>query len=291
MSVKSKKSGGFGYTIVEVMIFLAVSGMMFLMAAVFINGKQAQATFQRGMDGAGANLTSLINNISDGQFNLPEGRFFCMSVGSGTPVINSSSVQDQGTNSGCVFLGTVLALGQTGASHESFDSYTVVGRQFAPTSGACAASAANIPAQSFCESAPVTTSSSLKSSGKWGYGLNLNKAYLCTNTTCSSKSSTDGIGIFSSFGSASIGGIQGTGAQTVNVVTFTNLSIGNIVNNIKDLSKAAPNAIGGLPNVLSNGQYILLCFDSGGKIGNITIGGTSSQLSSVSVSYNKGACA
>ena len=38
----------FGYTIVEVMIVLAVSSAMFLIAANFINGKQERTAFSQG---------------------------------------------------------------------------------------------------------------------------------------------------------------------------------------------------------------------------------------------------
>lgn len=291
MNVKRKKSGGLGYTIVEVMIFLAVSGFMFLAAAAFINGKQAQETFHRGMDEVGANLTSLIGSVANGEFNLPETGFSCTAGSSGSPNISSLTGKGQGANTGCVFLGTVLSLGKVSDAPQTFDTYTVVARQFAPTSGmTCSVDAPNVPAQSFCQAEP-RTDASLKSGDKWGYGMNLKSVDLCGNSTCSNRSAIDGIGVFSSFGSASISGVRGTGAQTVSVVSLSNLSVGSVVNNINNLSAARVNATGGVPNVLSNGQYILLCFESGDKIGNITIGGASSQLSSVSVSYNKGACA
>lgn len=290
MNVKSKKSGGLGYTIVEVMIFLAVSGFMFVVAAAFINGKQAQETFHRGMDEIGANLSSLIDSVANGEFDLPATGFSCSATSSGPPNISGLSGQGQGGNSGCTFLGTVLSLGQVTDAPQTFDTYTVVARQFAPTPsppGCPAVFGYNMPVQSFCQAEPKTAAS-LKTSGKWGYGMNLKSVYLCSDLTCSSRSAVDGVGVFSSFGSASVSGVRGTGAQTVGIVSFSNLSVGNVVSNISSLSSARTNAPSGSPNVLSNGQYILLCFESGDKIGNVTIGGTSSQLSSVSVSYNKG---
>lgn len=39
-----------GYTVVEVMIVLAVSGIMFLVAANFINGKQQKTSFANGVN-------------------------------------------------------------------------------------------------------------------------------------------------------------------------------------------------------------------------------------------------
>lgn len=94
-----------GYTIVEVMIVLAVSGLMFVIAANFINGKQQKTAFQQGVNEMASRIQAMIEQVSDGQYSdIP---FTCSA--SSTPLqISASATQKQGTNSGCVFIGKFL---------------------------------------------------------------------------------------------------------------------------------------------------------------------------------------
>lgn len=93
-----------GYTIVEVMIVLAVSGMMFVIAASFINGKQEQSAFTAGTKDMASQIQDVVEQVTDGKYSdIPLG---CNAGGSslGFPI----SSADQGTNSPCVFLGKLL---------------------------------------------------------------------------------------------------------------------------------------------------------------------------------------
>jgi prepilin-type N-terminal cleavage/methylation domain-containing protein len=90
-----------GYTIVEVMIVLAVSGVMFVMAANFINGKNARTQFQQGSNELGSRMQGVIEEVTDGQYtDIP---FTCSRAGSSLAV--TGAVRPQGTNPECVFIG------------------------------------------------------------------------------------------------------------------------------------------------------------------------------------------
>lgn len=63
-------NGGYqsrGYTIVEVLIFMAVSGLMFVMAVVFVSGKQANAEFRQGLYVVNSDIRSVINDVANGR--------------------------------------------------------------------------------------------------------------------------------------------------------------------------------------------------------------------------------
>ncbi|MBI3624088.1 hypothetical protein HY218_00480, partial [Candidatus Saccharibacteria bacterium] len=57
---------GNGFTIVESMIFLAVTGTLMLVAFLMINGKQAQAQFATGVRDFNSKIEDIINDISTG---------------------------------------------------------------------------------------------------------------------------------------------------------------------------------------------------------------------------------
>ena len=63
---RGRKSGG--YTIIEVMIFLAVSAFMFVVAAYFIQGKQANAEFNQGMQAINSSMQKVINDVNDNNY-------------------------------------------------------------------------------------------------------------------------------------------------------------------------------------------------------------------------------
>ena len=62
------KAYSVGFTIIEVMIFLTISGLTFVIAASFINGKEAKAEFQQGMNNTNALLQGVINDGTNGNY-------------------------------------------------------------------------------------------------------------------------------------------------------------------------------------------------------------------------------
>jgi type II secretory pathway pseudopilin PulG len=102
-----------GYTIVEVLIVLAVSSFMFVIAANFINGKQARTAFTQGSNDVASNLQSVLDQVTDGHFSdVP---ITCTNTGSTLTIINNPS-PSQGTNQDCVFLGKLLHFYAAGGS-------------------------------------------------------------------------------------------------------------------------------------------------------------------------------
>jgi prepilin-type N-terminal cleavage/methylation domain-containing protein len=96
-----------GYTIVEVMVVLAVSGVMFLIAAQFISGKQEKAAFTAGVNDTASRIQDVIEQVNDGKYSdVPIG---CALSLSGTGLtINGLVGAQQGTQNQCVFLGKLL---------------------------------------------------------------------------------------------------------------------------------------------------------------------------------------
>lgn len=106
-----------GYTIVEVMIVLAVSGLMFVIAANFISGKQERASFTSGVNEMAARLDDMIQQVTDGQYSdIP---LTCNFTGLAT-TITPGNPQGQGTNAKCVFLGKILHFQEQATAPDSW---------------------------------------------------------------------------------------------------------------------------------------------------------------------------
>lgn len=99
------RSSGVGYTIVESMIFLAVSGALLLSIIGLINGQQRKTEFTTAVRDFDSKLQSVISNVANGYYNNPGG--FRCTVNPGpppTPTISAGS-SEQGQNSDCTFVG------------------------------------------------------------------------------------------------------------------------------------------------------------------------------------------
>ncbi len=116
---KTQKS--LGYTIIEVMIVLAVSGVMFVIAATFINGKQQRTAFTTGINETASEIQDVIEQVIDGRYSdVP---LTCTYNTGGDPIISAGSATGQGTNSSCVFLGKLVRIP---ADSSNLNSYRVL---------------------------------------------------------------------------------------------------------------------------------------------------------------------
>ena len=115
-----------GFTIVEVLIVLAVTSAMFFMAAMAINGKQNEAEFQQSINDIRSSIQQEIDQVAAGDYT-DTGNFTCN--GTLGNVIITPGVNKQGSNTGCIFLGKVLQFGVHGTSPEQYISYSIAGLQ------------------------------------------------------------------------------------------------------------------------------------------------------------------
>ena len=96
-----------GYTIVEVMIFLAVSGLLFLIAMFTVGNQQSKAEFAQGVRDFQASIDDTVNDIRNG--NYPDSAYTCTVTGANAPAPTfASGGAGQGSNSDCTFAGKVL---------------------------------------------------------------------------------------------------------------------------------------------------------------------------------------
>ncbi len=252
-----------GYTIVEVMIFLAISGVMFIIAAGFINGKQARTEFRQGMSEINSQIQQTINDVSNG-FYPSHGDFACQAGASGAPTFGGPT-NEQGANKGCAFMGKVMQFGLGGTDGVGYNVYTIVGRQFQSDATSL------LPPTNFAEAMPVAATGSGLSAGsqdlterqnlKWG--LQIDEMY-----DGDASHPIGAIGFFAGFASSSNGQLA-SGAATPIAIPIPNSQLGQADNAIDSLMNnlATPSlAINTKPD-------IIMCFKGGAnQYGRLNIG-------------------
>ncbi len=100
--ISSKK----GFTIIEVMIVLAVTMVLFFMATQFISGKEQYNTFKISINNLQSEFKQILDNVANGYY--PPQNFSCTPGNNTPPTIISSSNSSQGSNWGCIFLGDAV---------------------------------------------------------------------------------------------------------------------------------------------------------------------------------------
>ena len=116
-----------GFTIIEVMIVLASSGTLLLVALLMIGGQVNKANFLQGQRSIQLDFQNLINQVTSGNFIFP-GDISCSANTSTGAITVSSSPSTQGHNVGCIFIGkAIYATAQF--SPKSYSIYNVVGQQ------------------------------------------------------------------------------------------------------------------------------------------------------------------
>jgi prepilin-type N-terminal cleavage/methylation domain-containing protein len=234
-----------GYTIVEVMVVLAVSGVMFVIAAGFINGKQQRAAFTSGVNGMASQVQNVIEQVTDGKYSdIP---LNCNANASGPhPTLGSSQ---QGTNSECVFLGKLLR----------FDSnspdYTISSLAGIRSTGDSTPSFSPGPG-----GVQPTIITDLDTSQTVPQSLEVTNVSV-TDAITHSQGSYYVFGFAQSLGSSD-GSFQ-SGGQTVSLI----------------YAKVGPNAAeSAINNHIDYAESITLCLSDGNRQAKLVLGGNSSQL-------------
>jgi Tfp pilus assembly protein PilE len=119
-----------GYTIIEVMIFLAVSGALFGAAMSLVSGQQERVRFSQGMRDIDSKIQDVINDVSTGYFPTSK-NIKCTNNNASQQLVIAAAAPaaangDVGQNKDCILLGKVLHF-SPGNKKELMNIYSVVG--------------------------------------------------------------------------------------------------------------------------------------------------------------------
>ena len=114
-----------GYTILEVLIVLAVTGLLFVSAALMISGKQNRTNFQVGSHAIAQQIQQIVNETQSGYYPH-NSNFECTAADTNVKIADIGG-SDQGGNNDCIFVGKTLVFDPN--SPESYGIYSLAGRR------------------------------------------------------------------------------------------------------------------------------------------------------------------
>jgi len=130
-----------GYTLLEVMIFLAISTVLFAISGVVLQGQGAHTEFQASMNEVNSKMQTWIDQVKNGYTSNAvtggTGNYNCSLDASNSPVLTAPSSgpsSSLGANLSCIFLGkAIMVNGEVGPGPHNANSaiyaYTVLGRR------------------------------------------------------------------------------------------------------------------------------------------------------------------
>ncbi len=204
-----------GYTITEVLIFLAISSALAVTVLISLSGQQRRTEFSQSSREAESKINDIMNDFVTG-FSPAIGTN-CTAGAAGGPPTFSGGTNEQGTNYGCTYIGKVIQFSPDGNA-DRMRIFTVVGRQFKP--------GGILPIENIIQARPKVAVTATEVSA-FGYGLAVG------NVTAINQAGTPqpigAVGFFSSFAKIdSIGPANkvASGSQSTTIIPIPTTVLG-----------------------------------------------------------------
>ena len=274
-----------GFTIVETMIVLAVTGGLFVIIAATLSGRQNKAEFNHAIQDVQQRLQQTIDQVSLGYY--PNNNDFACSDSGGSVNIGPGTNQ-QGTNDQCIFIGKVIQFGVFNTSPEQYQIFSLAGLRCASpyTGDGCpdgSPSVFHAPKPTVIVNAGNYTQDS--TTGTLQYGLSTVWIRSFHNSGCTSSiCSLGAVAFMTEPGSLNANSLNGynNGKQLVDLVPVINTKLGqNYATAVSRINNSLDVANLDTAGPINPTSGVQLCFLSGGtnQSGLITIGGSGRQLS------------
>lgn len=143
-----------GYTVVEVMLVLAISGVIFVAAVLVFQGQQGKTSFEQGMRDSSSKFQQYVDEVTTSVFS--GGQYNCAvsnSTGRATLSVPPSGANGAGTNQGCLFLGRAI---QVIPGQSSIYAYSVLGNQYTATGEPATSYAGTLPEPALAANTDLT---------------------------------------------------------------------------------------------------------------------------------------
>jgi type II secretory pathway pseudopilin PulG len=120
-----ENASALGFTIIETLIVLAITGLLFVSFASVIAGKQDKVRFNQAINSVKAEIEQSIGEVQSGFFPDDDNKR-CWQTGN-TLHISNGVTTSQGTKKDCVFLGKLLQFKVQNTDPEQYASHVIAG--------------------------------------------------------------------------------------------------------------------------------------------------------------------
>ena len=242
-----------GFTIVEVLMFLAVTGVLMMVAMLTIGGSRQKAEFSASVRDFNSAIQGIISEVRTGYFPNKTDQVKCR-VNTSTFALEMTGLfatAEQGAHPECVFLGKVLYFDLAATSpRNSVSVITVAGKAFV----------GGEPPATYSASTPVpvagTVAGTVYASIDLTETLNLTNGLLITKVISSAAPpAPSAFGIFNSSANTA-GGSLSANVVTIPIIDATG-TLDATLKNIKNISTSTP----------TKNPTIAICLQHGGTNG------------------------
>lgn len=122
-------TGRKGFTVLEVLIFIAVSALIFVTAMTAISGRQNQVQYSQGTRDFDTKLRDIINDVTTGYFPTNESVGCIVGVDDAVQIVSSFDATQLGTNDDCIYIGKVIQFVPDGNA-DKIRVYVMAGRRY-----------------------------------------------------------------------------------------------------------------------------------------------------------------
>lgn len=109
----ANKKNNTGFTIVETLIALSVSGVLFISVAALISGQVSRNQAKQAADTIEIFTRDVLNDVSTGYYPETGDNFGCTDTGASAPNVSSGGSTTRGANATCVFAGKKITFKNT----------------------------------------------------------------------------------------------------------------------------------------------------------------------------------
>ena len=288
---RMQRAGGF--TIIETLIVLAITSALFMAVVVTLSGRRARTEFSQSMQDIRSRIQQVVNDVGSGYYPaLKDAHCIDTANGQGTAVAPGTAKivtggAEQGTSSGCVFLGKVMQFGIAGGQLEQVRIYTAFGVR-RDANGEVAPDAA---LKRYINARPAVSALAADTSNLL-HGIKIRDMYYG-----SPRKDIAAFAVVKSLGSYSMssGALQ-SGSTQINIIPIVNTTLGatpdpdTTINAINVNDRTNKPGQGLADGEVNPSGGIKMCFVSGGsnQSGLIEIGGSSRQFTvSLTMKENK----
>jgi type II secretory pathway pseudopilin PulG len=122
--ISSRSFGASGFTIVETLIVLAITGFLLFIALLTFAGQQSKVEFTQSIRDIQSVIQQTVNEVGSG-FYPNGGDIHCTASGASFSITQSPT--EQGTNSDCIFMGKVMQFGIGGPDPQQYNVFSLAG--------------------------------------------------------------------------------------------------------------------------------------------------------------------
>lgn len=288
MSGKGKPQG---YTIVETMIFLAVTSLILISALTLVNGAQRKNEFIQAINDVDRQINDVINDVANGHYVNP-GNLECNA--STSPVtVTIAGTKEQGQNEDCIMLGRVIHFNR---GDNQYRVFTVAGARQFNNSGVWSVVGSMEQAKPALVDLPGTVEVKTFKNGLNPFGLrvpgSIDTSAIGFFSTLGTKSSSNPTILESSSLQLDIATFQGTNIYDPTNKTVPALQAEIADNTVTGFTKEFDGDTGGTGDHRNPRSGVELCFNdysASNRMAVIKIGGEG-RTASTEIIYRSGAC-